>query len=196
MWGGCHTHCLSIKHDYKLVTSSLSFFSPCCVFFLSFIFFLSRGQGTLLFGHLTRNCRHSHCPHISSNYAPYSDCLCASPSSPSSISPTMPRRANRPRFFPLFLIPHSNPECCTRKTPIKHSFRAKQIYKYFIKFDIIFTYKMYFENSYSIIFLHKHNKTTLALGEKTCILNVVNCTNAQLTIFIGCKYYIFVCFPF
>ncbi len=132
--GGCHTHCLSIKHDYKLVTSSLSFFSPCCVFFLSFIFFLSRGQGTLLFGHLTRNCRHSHCPHISSNYAPYSDCLCASPSSPSSISPTMPRRANRPRFFPLFLIPHSNPECCTRKTPIKHSFRAKQIYKYFLNY--------------------------------------------------------------
>ncbi len=107
---------------------------PAVFFFLSFIFFLSRGQGTLLFGHLTRNCRHSHCPHISSNYAPYSDCLCASPSSPSSISPTMPRRANRPRFFPLFLIPHSNPECCTRKTPIKHSFRAKQIYKYFLNY--------------------------------------------------------------
>lgn len=34
--------------------------------------------GALLFGHLTRNCRCSHCPGINSNYALYSDGFCAS----------------------------------------------------------------------------------------------------------------------
>lgn len=34
--------------------------------------------GALLFGHLTRNCRCSHCPGINSNYALYSDGFCTS----------------------------------------------------------------------------------------------------------------------
>lgn len=40
--------------------------------------------GALLFGHLTRNCRCSHCPGINSNYALHSDGFCASrpPASP------------------------------------------------------------------------------------------------------------------
>lgn len=44
--------------------------------------------GALLFGHLTRNCRCSHCPGINSNYALYSDGFCASnPQPPPAVAP-------------------------------------------------------------------------------------------------------------
>lgn len=46
--------------------------------------------GALLFGHLTRNCRCSHCPGINSNYALYSDGFCASDPQPPRRRPSVP----------------------------------------------------------------------------------------------------------
>ena len=46
--------------------------------------------GALLFGHLTRNCRCSHCPGINSNYALHSDGFCASRPPASSTPPPSP----------------------------------------------------------------------------------------------------------
>lgn len=57
--------------------------------------------GALLFGHLTRNCRCSHCPGINSNYALYSDGFCASdPWPPHTFPPPSPLHSHT---FPAFL---------------------------------------------------------------------------------------------
>lgn len=69
--------------------------------------------GALLFGHLTRNCRCSHCPGINSNYALYSDGFCASDPRPLPPPPAPPSPLRSPLLahththspnthFPLF----------------------------------------------------------------------------------------------
>lgn len=58
--------------------------------------------GALLFGHLTRNCRCSHCPGINSNYALYSEGFCAS--DPLHHRP-LPARCHP--SVPLHLLTHS-----------------------------------------------------------------------------------------
>lgn len=67
--------------------------------------------GALLFGHLTRNCRCSHCPGINSNYALYSDGFCASDPQPPRRRPSVPpplthtHRQSPNTHFPLFSAP-------------------------------------------------------------------------------------------
>lgn len=82
--------------------------------------------GALLFGHLTRNCRCSHCPGINSNYALYSDGFCASnPQPPPRCRPSVPlhTHSRSPNtHFPLFSAPHLPPCAFPPTLPLVNSF--------------------------------------------------------------------------
>ena len=82
--------------------------------------------GALLFGHLTRNCRCSHCPGINSNYALHSDGFCASRPPASSTPPPSP--PSTPPQSPTHLSPFSLPPPPPPPPPPSHTATGELIW--------------------------------------------------------------------